>query len=394
MWRCTCLPRTVYDFLYPFKPFFRCSQARHFVIFCWLLVAIIRDPGAGTLKGLCPYLPPHLSYWALIRMLRSGKWDAQTVMNGMAKKVVRSLPPAADGKLYLIGDTTHKPKRGQKHPLGLVTRQSESSPYTFGFNMVVLVVSWNGFRIPIAMATIDPKRKGHQNILFRQMLRDFEPPSWVCEVVVLADAGYPANATLKLIKGLGWTYVFAMPRTRKFTNGKYVRDLVQHLPKSQYRRRATYKPDGRRQDYWVFMRHAELHQLGDVTIVLSKKRRNFGPKRVKIIVTNLLDASASAILNQYAIRWTVELTIKELKGGLHLGRMQVSQDAQRVERSVALPVCAYLLLVHLYRRDHAQSKGWSLFQLKQRFTEAILEDQVKRVEQKWLHKWHELKEVA
>ena len=51
MWRFTCLPRTVYDFLYPFKPLFRCSQARHFVIFCWLLVAIIRDPGAGTLKG-------------------------------------------------------------------------------------------------------------------------------------------------------------------------------------------------------------------------------------------------------------------------------------------------------------------------------------------------------
>ena len=57
MWRCTCVPRNVYDFLYPFKPLFRCTQARHFVIFCWLLVGIIRDPGAGTLKGLCPYLP-------------------------------------------------------------------------------------------------------------------------------------------------------------------------------------------------------------------------------------------------------------------------------------------------------------------------------------------------
>jgi hypothetical protein len=259
MWHFTCLPRTVYDFLYPFKPLFRCSQARHFVIFCWLFVAMIRDPGAGTLKGLCPYLPPHLSYWTLIRMLRSGKWDAQAVMNGMAKKVMRSLPPPADGKLYLIGDTTHTPKCGKKHPLGHVTRQSTSSPHFFGFGMVVLA-SWSGFRIPIAMATIDPERKGHQNILFRQMLKDFEPPSWVREIVVLGDAGSPANATLKLIEKLGWTYVFAMPRTRKFTNGKYLRDLVQHLPKSLYRRRATSKPDGRRQDYWVFMRHAELHQ--------------------------------------------------------------------------------------------------------------------------------------
>jgi Transposase DDE domain len=231
-------------------------------------------------------------------MLRSGKWDAQAVMTGMAKQVLRSLPPPADGKRYLIGDTTHKPKRGRQHPLGLVTRQSESSPYTFGFRMGVLVACWGQCRIPIAMATIDPKRKGHQNILFPQMLREFEPPSWVREVVVLADAGYPAHPPLKLIKALGWTYVFAMPRTRKFTHGKYVRDLVQHLPKSQSRRRATYKPDGRRRDYWVFMRPAELHQLGDVTLVLSKKRRNCGPRRVKLIVTKLLDGSASTILHQ------------------------------------------------------------------------------------------------
>ncbi len=394
MWRCPCVPRTVYDFLYPFKPLFRCSQARHFVIFAWLLVAIIRDPGAGTLTGLVPYLPPHLSYWALIRMLRSGKWDAQAVLSGMAQKVLRSLPPPSDGKLYLIGDTTLKPKRGRQHPLGLVTRQSEASPYTFGFNMVVLVAYWGRFRIPVAMATIDPKRRGHQNILFRQMLRDFVPPSWVREVVVLADAGYPANPTLQLIQNLGWTYVFAMPRTRKFTNGKYVRDLVQHLPKSHYRRRASSQPDGRRQDYWVFLRQAELHQLGDVTIVLSKKRRNLGPRRVKIIVTNLLGVSAGEILTQYAIRWSVELTIKELKGGLHLGRMQVSQDAERVERSVVLPVCAYLLLVHLYGRDQDTSKGWSLFQLKQRFTETLIQGQAHRVEQKWLRRFNKIKEAA
>lgn len=54
----------------------------------------------------------------------------------------------------------------------------------------------------------------------------------------------------------------------------------------------------------------------------------------------------------------------------YLGRMQVSQDAERVEHSVVLPVCAYLLLIHLYRRDQiyrrdqTASQGWSLFQLK------------------------------
>ena len=74
--------------------------------------------------------------------------------------------------------------------------------------------------------------------------------------------------------------------------------------------------------------------------------------------------------------------------------MQVSQDAEWVERSVILPVCAYLLLVHLCGDDHATSKDWSLFRLKQRFTEALMQEQVNRVEQKWLRKWHQIKEVA
>ena len=52
------------------------------------------------------------------------------------------------------------------------------------------------------------------------MLKDFKPPAWVREVVVVADAGYPAKATLKLITDLQWSYVFAMPRTRPCTNGK------------------------------------------------------------------------------------------------------------------------------------------------------------------------------
>jgi len=83
---------------------------------------------------------------------------------------------------------------------------------------------------------------------------------------------------------------------------------VQHLPKSCSSRRASHTPDGCRRDYWVFTRRATLHNLGDVTIVLSKKRRNEGPKKVKIIVTNLTQASAGAILSIYARRWGVEIS--------------------------------------------------------------------------------------
>jgi hypothetical protein len=83
--------------------------------------------------------------------------------------------------------------------------------------------------------------------------------------------------------------------------------VVQHLPKRYYHRRASYTPDGRRRDYWVFTRRATLHHLGDVTIVLSKKRRKDGPQGVKMLVTNLPEASAGAIGSIYAWRWGIEL---------------------------------------------------------------------------------------
>jgi hypothetical protein len=394
MWGRTCIPRTVYQVLYPFKKHFRCAQAQHFLVFCWLVVALTRAPGKGTLKGLRPYLPSTLPYWTTVRMVRSGQWDAQAVITDVAAATLRSLPPPPDGVLYLIGDSTLKPKRGCKHPLGHFTRHGEHEPYQFGFELVLLIASWDRFRVPVAVGLIDPQCRGHQNRLFRQMLQAFVPPGWVQQVIVVADAGFAANATLRLITEKHYAYVFAMPRTRKFTDGKYLRDLVQHLPKRCYARRASYKPGGRRHDYWVFVRRATLHNLGDVTIVLSKKRRNDGPKRAKIIVTNLTEASAGTILSMYAWRWGVEVTIKELKSGLHLGQMQVTKEAERVTRSVALSVVAYLLLVRLYGHQEALRKEWSLFKLKERFTEDVAQEHMRRSELRWQRKLKQLKDVG
>jgi hypothetical protein len=87
---------------------------------------------------------------------------------------------------------------------------------------------------------------------------------------------------------------------------------------------------------------ATLYNLGDVTIVLSKKRRNDGPKGVKILVTNLTKASAEAILSMYAWRWGVELTIKELKSGLHLGQMQVTKEASPTKPAEIPERCAII----------------------------------------------------
>ena len=91
---------------------------------------------------------------------------------------------------------------------------------------------------------------------------------------------------------------------------------------------------------------------------------------------------------------TIEVTIKEIKGGLHLGQMQVTSDKERVKRSVALPVCAYLLLVRLYGQDENLARFWSLFRLKQHFMADMASAQCDRIEAKWQRKLLKLKEAA
>jgi hypothetical protein len=376
----SCVPHRVYDVLYPFKSYFRCAQGRHFLLFCWLLTMLIVDSGKGTLKELSRLVPPHIKYWARLRMVRSGWWSEQALLTEMSTQVLPHLPPPADGTLHLVGDATLKGKRGQKHPLGRKCRLNEHARFCFGFEMVLLIASWDRFRVPVALCVVDPQRKGHANILFRQMLRRFVPPAWARQVIVEADAGFAATKTFHLLERLGYGYVFAVARTRKFTDGKHLRDLAQHLPKQQYRRIKPAKPDGRRRDYWVYAGRKSLHGIGDVTIVLSKQRRNDGSKKTKIIVTNLDGAPPADILSHYARRWGIEVTFKELKSGLHLGRMQVTKEKERVARSVALPVLSYLLLLRLYGKEEPHG---SLFKLKQRFAVDVYQEQVTRTEQRW-----------
>ena len=49
-------------------------------------MALILDNGKGTLKELCGYLPPKLRYWTLMRMVRSGQWDAEVLVSQMSPR--------------------------------------------------------------------------------------------------------------------------------------------------------------------------------------------------------------------------------------------------------------------------------------------------------------------
>jgi Transposase DDE domain len=340
------IPQQVSNCLAPLSSHFKTRpQGQHFRILCWLLVMLILVQGSATLKNLTRHLPHCLHYWTVLRMIKAGYWDATTLITELAQATLYSVPPPADGVLYVVGDKTISGKTGEKQPLAAYTRMNGYQQFTFGISLVLLIGQWGRFRIPLACAVLNPKKKGDQNIQFRRMLRQFAPPSWANQVIVVADAGFASKDNLRLIIRKQWYFVFTISRTWKLTDGTHLRDLANHLPRSNSRRVASYKPDQRRKDYWVFARRACLKTLGDVTILLSKQRRNDGPKKIKLIVTNLDNPSATTILNVYARRWAVEVTFKELKSGLHLGQMQVTGKENRVRHAMLLPVLAYSYFV-------------------------------------------------
>jgi hypothetical protein len=396
MIRITRLPEEVARLLVPLKPYF---SYRHYLVFCWLLVAHLVCFEKATLQGLARYIPGHIAAWHLRRLLAAGRWQWARVLEWLVSQALSAFPPPRDGVLYLVVDSTLKGKRTKHNPLAKKGRLNEYAPYTFGLQVVILIAQWDVYRVPLAFRIVKPKGSKDyrsENARFREMLQEVVLPAWVKRVVVVADAAYPSRANLQAIQARQGFFVLAFPRTWKLANGQHLRDLVTHLPIHYYRqvRVSLLVPTARRRVFWTFAKRAELRQAGDVTVVLGRRRRNESPKHTKLLVTNLPQATAHLTVALYLRRWPGELCIKELKGVVGLGQHQVTKDAARVERSVAVAFMAYLLLLRLRAKQIKPGTSWSAFTLKQQFAWEVGARQIKRAARQEAQKEIRLRLVA
>jgi hypothetical protein len=367
MLRMTRLPEEVTRLLTPLKPSF---SYRHYLVFCWLLVAHLVCCGKATVQGLARYTPTHIAAWHLRRLLAAGRWQWEQVLQWLVSEALAAFPPPKDGVLYLVVDSTLKGKRGKKNPWAKKGRLNAYAPFTFGVHVVIVIAQWDVYRIPLAVRLVKPKASPDsqsENALVRERFAEIILPAWCKQVVVVADAAYPSRANLQAIQARGWYFVSAFPRTWKRVNGQHLRDVVTPLPIHHYRqvRVPLVVPTARCRVFWTFAKQARLAHVGDVPVVLSRRRRNDSPKHTKLLVTNLPHATAHLTVALYLRRWPVELCIKELKSVVGLGQHQVTRDAARVERSVAVAVMAYLLLLRLRAKQIKPGSSWSAFTLKQ-----------------------------
>ena len=113
MIRLTRLPEEVARRLAPLKPYF---SYRHYLGFCWLLVAPLVCFEKATLQALSRHILDHVAAWHLWRLLAAGRWQWARVLEWLVSQALAAVPPPRDGVLPLVVDSTLKGKRNQPAP--------------------------------------------------------------------------------------------------------------------------------------------------------------------------------------------------------------------------------------------------------------------------------------
>jgi hypothetical protein len=322
------------------------------------------------------------------RLLKASYWNVHVLVEWWVQEALNTLPPPKDGTLYLVGDGSVKPKRGTQNPLAQKGRKSEHQPWFFGIRFALLIANWDVYRLPVAFRLI--RAKSHpeyrtENALFREMVGSFVPPTWAKRIIVEGDAAYGSQENMQMVlkrdaddPARRWGFVFAIARTWKTVEDKAIKDLVTHLPRKYYQRIRVPRLPGATgcKTFWVYSTRLCLRHIGDVTVVLSKRGRNVGPKHTKILVTNLDEWIPRQVVGAYQRRWPVEQINRELKTDLGLGAHQVSGEEGRIEKSFGIAVLAYLLLIRACHQEILPGQAWSLAQLQHAFRLRMLTKQV------------------
>ena len=363
-------------------------RGRHRLIFCWLIFMQAVSPGRKTLEEMARWTPATITAWRFGRLLKAASWNVHLLVSWLAQDLLTTLPAPANGILYLFGDGSHADKRGTKNPMGQKGRISQHHPWFFGLRFALLMAAWDGYRIPVDFRLILPKRHADyrsENALFREMVGAFVPPRWAKLVIVGGDAAYGSQANMRMVQDRDkadparrWGFVFAIARTWKTAEEKTIKNLVAHVPHTYSQRTRVPREQARqsRKTFWTFHTRLCLRHIGEVTVILSKRGRNLGPKQTKILVTNLAELTASQVVCIYQKRWAIELLNWELKSGLGLGEHQVSGDQNRREKSVGIAVLAYLFVLRVCHHEIIPGKPWSIFQLQHALRLRVMTNQV------------------
>lgn len=169
---------------------------------------------------------------------------------------------------------------------------------------------------------------------------------------IVFDSWYAATCLLRVLRRFHLPFVSRLCGSRNLLlDGRKVKakDLGRNLGCARYYRRLKVR---------AVALAATLPNYGTVQVVVFKQRR----KSPVILITDLLDADLTTIIELYRQRWAIETWFKEIKQRYGLDKFQ-HRSAARVRAHVVLTLLSYLLVALLQQLIHPiqQYKAHELF---------------------------------
>ncbi|MCI5150910.1 MAG: hypothetical protein D3916_16255 [Candidatus Electrothrix sp. MAN1_4] len=102
-------------------------KSHHRLIFCWFVYMQALTPNKKTITELSRWSPARITEWRLRRLLYATYLNIDLLIAWFAQEAIKCFPPPKDKVVYVVGDGSHKDKRGKKiSSLRKVQREKEN----------------------------------------------------------------------------------------------------------------------------------------------------------------------------------------------------------------------------------------------------------------------------
>lgn len=353
-----------------------------FVLFTELVGAWILCPGRRTVTHMLSVLAPkpRRAHDAYHRFLRAGAWDITELWRLLALKLVTKLVP--EGTVLLDLDDTLFHKSGRKVEGAGIFRDAVRSTgkrvvYALGLNLVVLTLRitppWGGEPLGLPVGVRLHRKKGPTTLdlaeaLMRQLAEWLPSRSFslCCDGAFASLAGRDLPRTFVTSRMRRDAAVYEPPPAR--TKGQRGRPAKKgkRLPTPEKMaarirtgwRRVEVDLRGRREQRLVLSRKVLWYAVNkDKLVNLVIVRDPSGCEHDDFFFTTDLNATPAAVGTQYAGRWSIEDTFRNVKQHLG-GENPQTWKGEGPERAAALAMWIYAAVWAWYLVTQGTNKTW------------------------------------
>jgi DDE superfamily endonuclease len=364
------IPPSLADLLAALRPCF--ATAPTFTTFCALVCGMLAQTGRRTVTGMLvgSGLSALWSHHRAHRFFSRSRWSAETLGVLLAGLVVRLLLPAGAEVTVVVDDTLFKRTGRRVWAAGWFHDGSVKGPKPVGFGnnwvvagiVVSLPVLARPVCLPVAARLVRKDTVSASRLwLARQMVLALAEALPGRRIHVVADAAYAGKELRGLPERVSWTtrlrkdaalYDLAPPRTGR--PGR-PRQKGRRLPSlAQLARTAAFTPT-------VVVRYGQRSTVYTAT-VCCLWYGVFGPQHVAVVllredaagtgydlalVTTDLQATPARVVERYAARWSIEVSIEDAKQLVGVGEAR-NRVAAAVERTVPFGLVCQTLAVCWY----------------------------------------------